>query len=116
VYLCGRNGAAEGMIDEQIKIRKYRGMEINLEKSKVMRMEYFNYLGRMINDARCTREIKTRIAMVKASCNKTKVLSTSTLRLNLRKKQIKCYTWNIALYGAETLTVWKLEQKCPESF
>jgi len=57
VHLCGRNGAAEGMIDEQIKIRKYCGMEINLEKSKIMRMIYFNYLGRMINDARCTREI-----------------------------------------------------------
>jgi len=73
--VCGRNGAAEGMIDEQIKIRKYCGMEINLEKSKIMRMEYFNYSDRMINDARCTREIKARIAMVKASCNKTKVFS-----------------------------------------
>jgi hypothetical protein len=32
VYLCGRNGAAEGTMDEIIKIRKYCGMEINLEK------------------------------------------------------------------------------------
>jgi hypothetical protein len=54
-------------------------MDINLEKSKVMRMEYFNYLGRMINDARCTREIKSRIAKVNASINKTKVLSASKL-------------------------------------
>jgi len=30
VCLCGRNGAAEGMIDELIKIGKYRWMEINL--------------------------------------------------------------------------------------
>jgi len=33
VYLCGRNGAAEGMIDEPIKTGRYSGMEINLEKN-----------------------------------------------------------------------------------
>jgi hypothetical protein len=58
-------------------------MEKSVEKTKVMRIsrqpspikitidqkqleneEYFNYLGSMItNDARCTREIKSRIAM-----------------------------------------------------
>jgi hypothetical protein len=42
-----------------------------------MRMEYFNYLGRMKNDARCTSEIKSRIAMVRASFTETNVLSTS---------------------------------------
>jgi len=69
-------------------------MEINVEKTKVMRiwkqqsptqitiyhkqpqnMEYFNCLGRIItNDARRTREIKTRIAVAKAAFNK-KLLS-----------------------------------------
>jgi hypothetical protein len=30
-------------------------------------VEYFNYLGSMVtNDTRCTREIKSRIAMAKA--------------------------------------------------
>ena len=116
MYLCGRNGAAKGMIDELIKIGKYCGKEINLERTKVMRMEYFNYLGRMINDARCTREMKSRIAMVKASFTKTKVLSTSKLDLNLKKKLVKCYIWNMALCGAESWTVWKLDQKYLESF
>jgi len=38
-------------------------------------MEYFNCLGRIItNDARRTREIKTRIAVAKAAFNK-KLLS-----------------------------------------
>jgi hypothetical protein len=115
VYLCGRNGAAEDMIDELIKIGIYCGMEINLEKTKAMRMEYFKYLGRMINDARCTHEIKSRLAMVKASFNKTKVLSTSKLGLNLWNTLVKCYVWNMALYGAETWTVWKLNQKYLES-
>jgi hypothetical protein len=34
LYLRGRNGAAEGMIDELIKIGRYSGLEINLEKKK----------------------------------------------------------------------------------
>jgi hypothetical protein len=51
--------------------------------------EYFNYLGSMItNDARCTREIKSMIAMAKAAFNKKKTLFTSKLGLNLRKKLV----------------------------
>jgi hypothetical protein len=38
------------------------------------------------NDARCTREIKCRIAMARAACNKKMTLFTSKLGLNLRKK------------------------------
>jgi hypothetical protein len=43
------------------------------------------------NDARCTREIKSRIAMAKAAFSKKKNFFTSTLDLNLRKKLIKCF-------------------------
>jgi hypothetical protein len=44
------------------------------------------------NDARCTREIKSRIAMAKAAFNKKKAFFvTSKLDLNLRKKLVKCY-------------------------
>jgi hypothetical protein len=34
----------------------------------------------------------------------------------LRKKLAKCYIWSIALYGAETGTVWGVDQKQLESF
>jgi hypothetical protein len=54
------------------------------------------------NDARCTRDIKSSIAMAKAALNKKKALFRSKLDLNLRKKLVKCYTWSIALNGAET--------------
>jgi hypothetical protein len=67
------------------------------------------------NDARCTREIKSRIAMAKAAFNK-KTLFTSKLDLNLRKKVVKCYIWSAALYGAETCTLRKAHQKYLESF
>jgi hypothetical protein len=38
------------------------------------------------------------------------------LELNLRKKLVKCYTWSIALCGAENWTLRKVDQKYLESF
>jgi hypothetical protein len=61
------------------------------------------------------REIKARIAMAKAAFNRKKTLFTSKLDLELRKKLVKCYVWSIALYGAETWTLRKLDQKYLES-
>jgi hypothetical protein len=54
--------------------------------------------------------------MAKAAFNKNRTLFTSTLDLELRKKLVKCYIWNIALYGAETWTVRAVDQKHLESF
>jgi hypothetical protein len=68
------------------------------------------------NDARCIREIKSRIAMAKAAFYKKKTLFTSKLDLNLRKKLVKCYIWSIALCGAETWTLRKVDQKYLENF
>jgi hypothetical protein len=54
--------------------------------------------------------------MAKATFNKKRILFTSTLDLELRKKLVKCYVWSIALYGAETWTLWAVDQKQLESF
>jgi hypothetical protein len=67
------------------------------------------------NGARCACEIKSRIAMAEAAFNK-KTIFTSKLDLNLRKKLVKCYIWSIAVYGAETWTLGKVDQKYLESF
>jgi hypothetical protein len=92
-------------------------IQIMIEQKQPENVECLNYLGSMItNDARCIREIKSRIAMAKAAFNKKKTLSTSKLDLNLRKKLVKCYIWNIALYGAETWTLRKVDQKYLEGF
>jgi hypothetical protein len=66
------------------------------------------------NDARCTTEIKPSITMAKAAFSK-KNLFTSKLDLNLRKKLVKCYICSIALYGAETWTLRKVDQRYLES-
>jgi len=38
------------------------------------------------------------------------------LDLELRKKVVTCYIWSIALYDAETWTLWAVDQKHLESF
>ena len=110
-------------------------MEKNVEKTRIMRIstkpsavqirvdqkqptnvEYFSYMVNMItNDARCIREIKSRIFMEKVAFNK-KFLFTSKLDSNLRKRLIKCYIWSIALYGAVNWTHWKAYKKYFGSF
>jgi hypothetical protein len=92
-------------------------LQIKIDKTPAENVEEFNYLGSMItNDARCTREMKARIAMAEAAFSKKKTVSTSKLDLELRKKLVKCYIWSIALYGAKSWTLQKLYQKCLESF
>ena len=67
------------------------------------------------NDARCPREIKSSITIAKAASSKKKNLFTSKLDLNLKKKLVKCYILSIALYGAGTWTLRKVDQKYMES-
>jgi hypothetical protein len=67
--------------------------------------------GSIITDiASCTREIKSSIAMAKAAFNKKKTFVTRKLDFNLRRKLVKCYIWSIALYGAETWTLRKVDR------
>jgi hypothetical protein len=40
--------------------------------------------------------------MAKSAFNMKRALFTSNVDLELRKKLLKCYIWNIVLYGAET--------------
>jgi hypothetical protein len=55
-----------------------------IEQKHFENMEYLNHLGGLITgDARCTREIKSRIDMTKAAFNRKKTLFTN--KLDLRK-------------------------------
>jgi hypothetical protein len=131
VLLAREEKVLQDMVDTLIETGRRYGMEMNVEITKVMRIsrqpspikimidqnqlenvEYFNYLGSIkTNDARCKREINSRIAMAKAAFNNKKTLFTSKLDLNLRKTLVKCYNWSIALYGAEKWTLRKADQK-----
>jgi hypothetical protein len=99
------------MIYNLIEIGRCYGMEINVGKTKVMRIsrqpfpvktmidqkqlenvESFKYVSSMLtNDGRCLCAIQSRIPMAKAALNKKRALFTSTMDLKLRKKLVKCY-------------------------
>jgi hypothetical protein len=56
-------------------------IKIMIDQKQLENVENFNYLGSMItNDARCTREIKSRITMAKTAFNKKKTLFTTALK------------------------------------
>jgi len=59
----------------------------------------------MLNDGRCTCEIKSMFTMAKVAFNNKRVLSISMLHIKLRKEQVKSHIWSIALYGAETWSI-----------
>ena len=61
-------------------------------------------------------ELRVKLKSIKHIFNKKKTLFTSKLDLDLRKKLVKCYTWSMTLYGAETWTLRAADQKYLESF
>jgi len=131
VLLAKEENVLQDVTDKLIEIGRCSRMEMNVEKTKVMiisrqpfpvkiiidqqqleNLESFKYLCSILtSDGRCMCEIKSRIAMAKAAFNKKRALFNSTLDLKLRKKQVKCYIWSIALYGAETWTLQTGDQK-----
>jgi len=48
--------------------------------------------------------------MATAAFNKKKAVFTGALGLDLRKKLVNCYIWNMALYGEETGTLRAVDQ------
>ena len=93
-----------------------KGLMYELKK-QLENVKCFKYLGSMLtDDGRCICEMKSRIALAKALFNKNLYLFTTKLDINLTKKLVKCYVWSMALYGAETWTLWARDQKRLESF
>jgi hypothetical protein len=91
-------------------------VQIMIDQKQLQYVEYLNYLGSLItSDARRTHEIRSRIGMAKTAFNnKTFYKQTG---LQFKKKLVKCYTWSIALHGAQkTLTLQKVHQKYLGSF
>ena len=94
MLLAKAEAVLQGMTERRVDIGRCYGMEMNVGKTKVMiisrqlsplqtmidqkqpeNVEYFNYLGRRItNDARCTCEIKSRVAMATAAFTKKNTL------------------------------------------
>ena len=65
---------------------------------------------------KCEQEIKRRIGIAKEAFRKKKHVFCGSFSKELRKRLIKCFVWSIVLYGAETWTLRKSDQKRLEAF
>jgi hypothetical protein len=79
-------------------------------KIQLVNVEYFNYFGNVItNGSICTHEIISRIAMAKSLQQEE---GSFYKQIGLKfKEETSSYIWNITLYGAETWTFQKEDQK-----
>jgi hypothetical protein len=136
VLLAKEERVLQDMIVKLIEIGGCYEMEMNVEKTRVIRIsrqpfpvkimieqkqlenvESFKYLGSIsTNDGRCICEIKCGIVMDKAAFKKKRALFTSALDLELRKKLLHCCIWSIALHGAGIWTFRAVDQKHLRSF
>ena len=84
---------------------------------KLGTVRIFQLFGSMIrNGARCTREVKSTIAMAKGALNREKTLFTRKMDLNVGNKLVTCYIWSTVFYGAEAWTLRTVDQKYRERF
>jgi hypothetical protein len=94
-------------------------LQILIDQKQLKNVEHFKYLGSMItNDARCIREIVVNpgLPRQKQYSTERRLFFTSKLHLNLRKNLVKCYIKSTALYGAETWTFRRGDQKHLDTF
>ncbi|KAJ4436026.1 hypothetical protein ANN_18652 [Periplaneta americana] len=60
--------------------------------------------------------ITRRIVMPKEAFNRKRSIFCGPLKKELRKRLVKCFVWIVALYGAETWTLRRIEEKRLEAF
>jgi hypothetical protein len=69
------------------------------------------------NNAVCTQEIKFKICHDKSMVEqKDSFHQQIGFEFKGGKLLVQCYIWSVALYGAETWVLWKVDQKYLESF
>ena len=54
--------------------------------------------------------------MTKETFNRKRSIFCGPLEKEVRKRLVKCFVWSVAMYGAETLTLTRNEQKRLEAF
>ena len=97
--------------------RKVKKVNLRILNEAVEQVDSFKYLGCTISsNMSCCQEVKRRIAMAKEAFNRKRSIFCGPLEKELRKRLVKCFVWSVALYGAETWTLRRSEEKRIEAF
>ena len=97
--------------------RKPKKIDIRIKDESAEQVDSFKYLGCIISsNLNCCQKVKQRIATAKEAFNSKRSIFCGPLKKELRKRLVKCFVWSVALYGAETWTLRRNEQKLLEAF
>ena len=97
--------------------RKPKKIDIRIKCESIEQVYSFKYFGCNISsNMNCCQEVKQRIAMAKETCNRKISIFCGCLEKELRKRLVKCFVLSVALYGAETWTLRRNEQKRLETY
>ena len=97
--------------------RKPKKIDIRIKGESVEQVDSYKYLGCNISsNMNCCQEVKQRIAMAKEAFNRKRSIFFRPLEKELWKRLVKCFVWSVVLYGAETWTLRRNEQKQLEAF
>lgn len=93
-------------------------INIRIEDDALKQVPTFKYLGSIFTeDGRSKEDVKQRIREAKSMFNnKKQLLCSNSLKLETKKALIKSCIWSTALYGSETWTIGKNEEKTINAF
>ena len=96
----------------------FENSNIKMDDNALKQVSKFKYLGSIITEDRKNQEyIIQRIKEAKVMFNnKKQLLCSNNLSLEIKKKLIKSCIWSVALYGSETWTLGKNEERVINAF
>ena len=93
--------------------RKPKRIDMRIKDESVEQVDLWCNISSNLN---CCQGVKQRIAMAKEAFNRKRSIFWGPLEEELSKRLVKCFVWSVALYGAETWTLPRNEQKRLEAF
>ena len=92
--------------------RKSKMIDVRIKGESVKQVDSFKYLGCNNNsNMNCCQEIKRRKAMAKEPFNGKRSIFCGPLEKELSKRLVKYIVCSVALYGSDTWTLLRNEQK-----
>ena len=92
--------------------RKPKKVHIRIKGESIEEVDSFKYLGCNISsNMNCCQEVKQRIATAKEAFNRKRSIFCGPLEKELRKSLVKWLVWCVVLYGAQTWTLRRNEEK-----
>ena len=91
--------------------------DLRIKDVFVEQVDSFKYFGCNISsNMNCYQEVKQRVAMTKEAFNRKISIFCGPLEKELSKRLMKFFVWSLALYGEQTWTLQRNEQKRMEEF